>query len=207
MSPYDDYNLFSLGIIGGKKYAKKNLTSWRRGKREMVVKMKNITLLTVCCAAFILGFSLFQSPTLTEKDFGNKGSLQGKFYLEPGHRSYHNSTKRILQGQRGLGATPSAQVVIQVNETILVMIREIREKLTSVNVSVKPFDIPCNKKSIDNTEDLLCMVSLSFSIFILTKIARGTAFYAIIFFTVFMTIYQNGSLLIDFFYLFIAGSS
>ena len=132
----------------------------------MILKMKrNLVLLVVGGVAFVLGINLLQSSP-NERKFGTKtSSLMGKHYSNDTNKSEHFGTKRTIQGQKGPAMKPSAKAVhtvAKVNETILSMIREIREKMISVNATVKHFDIPCGQKSIDKTEDLLCMVSLSF---------------------------------------------
>ena len=128
----------------------------------MVLKMRrNLVLLVVGGVAFVLGINFLQSNSFNERDLGTKGTAE-KNNGNSTSKSDHFGVKRNSQGlqsvvvTQGMGAAP---VTVHVNETILRMIREIRDKIVSVNASVRQLDISCGQKSIDDTEDLLCMVS------------------------------------------------
>ena len=140
----------------------------------MVWKMKrNLVLLVVGGAALVLGINLLQPNQFNKREFGTKApSLLGKPSSNNTSKHEHFGVKRNIQEQKGPVFKPNAKpvhVIAHVNETILGMIREIREKMISVNATVKHFDISCGQKSIDKTEDLLCMVSLSFCYSALTS--------------------------------------
>ena len=131
----------------------------------MVLKMRrNLVLLVVGGVAFVLGINFLQSNSFDERD------LRAKATASPPEKNNGNSTsnsdhfgvKRNSQGLQGVVVKQSvgaAPVTVHVNETILRMIREIRDKIVSVNATVRQLDISCGQKSIDDTEDLLCMVS------------------------------------------------
>ena len=131
-----------------------------------VCKKQCILLSIICLVAIFLGLTLFQTDSENLGDIKQRSNLplQDKI-KENVHRKY-SWVKRFTHGRNVTVTTPRSKALVKIDEEILKMIRDIHNKMVAVNVSVKPFKISCTEKSIDGTEDLLCMVRSLFICFI-----------------------------------------
>lgn len=124
------------------------------------MKKKCIFSFAFCGVTLFLGLNLLQSKPdglaqgRIDSQYKLTNSPDVKDFLQD--RPYINDSRQIL-GPSPLNK-PRLKDIIQINEDLLRMIREIREEMVVMNVSVTPFNISCNEKSRDGTEDLLCMV-------------------------------------------------
>ena len=136
-------------------------------KMLRVCRKQCILLSIICLVAIFLGLTLFQTDSENLNDIKQRLNLpvQDKIKENVFHRKY-SWVKRFTHGRNVTVTTPRTKALVKIDEEILKMIRDIHNKMVAVNVSVKPFKISCTEKSIDGTEDLLCMVRSLFICFI-----------------------------------------
>lgn len=136
-----------------------------------VCKKQCILLSIISLAAIFLGLTLFQTDSKNLDDIKQRLNLpvQDKIKENVVHRK-DSGVRPFTHGRNVTVTTPRSKTLVKIDKEILKMIRDIHNKMVAVNVSVEPFKISCTEKSIDGTEDLLCMVRILLICFILVRI-------------------------------------